>query len=106
MLELGIAIRVVSSLMGLAIRLQAVPQFVQHLTDQLMGHLMALLTQFLGQLAYTLACPAQWGLWISPRHWLYQPFQVLAQASILAHRLLAPTSFSADSSRAGSSPLL
>src|SRR5260370_26344045 len=53
------------------------PSSCSNPTSQLMGHLMALVTQFLGQLAYTLARPAQWCLWISPRHCLYHPFHLL-----------------------------
>ena len=55
-----------------------------------------MLLQFLGQLAHTLARPPQRRLRVSPRHRLHQPFQILAQTRILAHRALASASFPAD----------
>ena len=71
---------------------------MEQLAHQLMGHLVALQAQFFGQLAHTLARPAQWRLWVSTRHRLHQPFQVLPQARIVAHRCLAPTSDPSDPS--------
>src|SRR5260370_186948 len=105
-LELGITVRVVSSLVGLAIGLQTVPQVVQHLTDQLMGHLMALVRQFLGQLAQALARPTQRRLRVSPRQRFHQPFQILDQTGILAHRFLASASSSPNLSFSRSPCLL
>src|SRR5713226_4948936 len=71
-----------------------------------MGDLMAQALQFLGQLAYTLARPAQGRFWVSPRHWLDQSFQILAQARIFADVTLASASFSPDSPLAHLGPLL
>src|SRR5260370_5221311 len=97
-LELRIPIRVLASLTRLAISLQAVAQRVQQLTHQLMRHLVAYALELLGQFAHTLARPAQRGLWVSPRHRLHQPFQVLPQPWLFAHCGLAPTSLAADPS--------
>ena len=67
---------------------------------------MALTGQFLGQLAHTLARPAQRRLWVSTRHRFHQPLQILAQAGILAHRGLTPPSCAPDPSFTKLSPLL
>src|SRR5216684_7732215 len=64
------------------------------------------LLQLLGQLAHALARPAQGRFWISPRYWLDQSFEILAQARILAHVTLASPSCSTDSSLANLGPLL
>src|SRR5258708_15297102 len=71
-----------------------------------MGLVVAMLTQFVGQLAHTLARPTQRRLWVSARHWLYHPLQVLPQARILALRFLASASDPSDPSFTRSSPLL
>lgn len=67
---------------------------------------MSQVLQFLGQLAHALARPAQRRFRISPRHWLDQSFEILAQARIFAHVTLASASFSPDSSLAYLGPLL
>ena len=71
---------------------------MQQLSDQLTGDRMALLDQFLRQFAHTLTRPTQRRFPIPPRHWLHQPFQVLAQTGVLVDRFLAPASFAADTS--------
>src|SRR5260370_10992795 len=54
-LKLGIAIWVGSPFQGLAIGLQAITELGEKLADELMGDLVTLLAQLLGQLAHTLA---------------------------------------------------
>ena len=58
-LELGVAIGMVVSFLGLAVGLQAVPQVVQQGGDGLVAHGMALAAQFLGQFPGALGGPAQ-----------------------------------------------
>src|SRR6266567_8136632 len=63
-----------------------------------MRHRVTLLAQFLGQLAHTLARPAQRRLRVAPRYWLHQTFQVLGEMRILASRCLATASDPANPS--------
>jgi len=58
-LELRVAIGMLSPLARLAIGLKAVAQVLQHLADRLMAHSMALARQLGSQRAHALAGPAQ-----------------------------------------------
>ena len=59
---------------------------------------MAHTLQFLGQLAHTLARPAQRRFRISSRYWLHQPLQVRAELGVFAHVAFASPSFATNSS--------
>jgi hypothetical protein len=75
-LKLGVAIRMLSSLQRLAVRLQAVTKVVKHPTHQLMTYPVARAPQFFGQLPQALAGPAQWRFRIAPRKRLHQQLKI------------------------------
>src|SRR5271157_3255208 len=90
-LELGVAIRMAGSFLGLAIGLQTVPDLMQQLGHHAVTGAVPLPPQFLSQLAYALTSPAQRRFRVASGGRLHQPLQIAAQARILRHRLLAPT---------------
>ena len=77
--KLRIAVRVILSLLGLAIALQAIVQVMKNLRDLHVADRMLLLTQFLGDGPRALADPAQRRFRIAARLLIDQPFQRLHQ---------------------------
>jgi hypothetical protein len=81
-LELRVAIRVLSPFARFAIGLQAVAHVLQHLADSLMAHSMALTRQLGSQRAHALAGPAQRRHRVASRRRLHQLFQCRAQPRV------------------------
>ena len=80
--KLGIAIRVIRSLLGFAITLEAIAQLMKNLRDLHVAGRMLLLIQFLGDGSRTFANPAQRRLRVSARLLINQPFECLHQTRI------------------------
>ena len=87
-LKLRVPVRMAGTFDGLPIRLQAVAQLLQQLTDLLMRDAMALSLQLRRQMAHALARPAQRRLRIASRGRLDQLLQVAQQCRVFIPRAL------------------
>ena len=90
-LELGIAIGVVLTLLGLAVGLEAVTQIDQQPADGLMAQVMPQLGQRVGQVPRTLAGPEQWGHGITAGGRIDEPLEITEQGPIGCRDRITPT---------------
>ena len=91
MLELGIAVGVVLTLLGLAVGLEAVTQIDQEPADGLMAQVMPQLGQRVGQVPRTLAGPEQWGHGITAGGRIDEPLEITEQSPIGCRDRITPT---------------
>src|SRR5271166_1320400 len=90
-LELGIAVGVVLTLLGLAVGLEAVTQIDQEPADGLMAQVMPQLGQRVGQVPRTLAGPEQWGHGITAGGRIDEPLEITEQGPIGCRDRITPT---------------
>ena len=96
MLELGIAIRVVVPLFGLAVGLEAISQIAQQPADGLMAQVMPQVSQGVGQISRALAGPEQRGHGIAAGGRIDEPLEVAEQGPIGRRDRVAPAPGSAN----------
>ena len=89
--KLRIAVGVGRTLLGFAVGLQAVAQFLQQFPHQPMAHLMTTGHQLGRQPTQTLARPTQRGFGIAPCQRLNEPLQIAEQSNILGRGFFTPT---------------
>ena len=95
-LELGIAIRVVVPLFGLAVGLEAISQIAQQPADGLMAQVMPQVSQGVGQISRALAGPEQRGHGIAAGGRIDEPLEVAEQGPIGRRDRVAPAPGSAN----------
>ena len=78
--ELGVTIRMVFPLQGLAVGLKAVADLVEQAAYRVVADLVAACHQFLGQVAGALGCPKQGRFGVSAGDGLEQALEILEQS--------------------------
>src|SRR5262249_39459586 len=99
MLKLGIAVWMRAPLERLPVGLQAIVQLMEQCCYHPVAGLMSHPLQFVGKLAHTLGCPAQWRFRIASGHWFYKTLQVRAKGLIRFTGALASSAGFADAAR-------
>ncbi len=97
-MKLRVAIDVLAAFSCLAVRLQAIADAAQKVTDHRRADLVSLVRQLVREITQAAGRPQQRLHRIAPRHRLDQPLEVDHKSWILNRLLLAPTALLADTS--------